>query len=151
MEEKITCKNCNSDNIKFISEPIKIEKNASYLFIIACAFCSIIAVIGFIIMIYSIIKLNEVTAITNGQTVEDLLYAYFNYSIKLKEAQSDILTGIIILFAGLIPLIILLAFHSIAPSFSITTKTKAICKNCGRKWDFKAEREQQHERESIKE
>lgn len=151
MEDKIICKKCESDNIQFVAEPVRIERNTKYIFIIVCTILAILILIGFFMIISSLIHIKNISdeleknlqSSISYKNLEELFASYLTYETTLYNAQLDILTGLIVMFTGFIPLILLLIFHSLAPSFTIQTKTKAICQNCGRKWDFKAEREKQ--------
>lgn len=148
MSNKINCKKCGSNDIHFIAEPIEMEKRTSMILIIGCVLFALLTLVGVFLVIKAFINIQEVTAnLGSAQTIEEGITEFFKYQIELQKAKNGIYTGLIVSAIGLIPLILLLALNYIAPKYDIRTKTKAICQNCGRKWDFKDE----IEKDEIKE
>lgn len=134
MDNNFACKKCNSTNTKIINEPIEIEKNCNYIFIVFFLIFTIISIVGIIITIKSLIELQNVSISTynNEDAVKSLVYYYK----ETKKAQNKIYTGLIIFAVGLLPQFIMAMLHSLATKYSIKNKTKILCLDCRHKINF---------------
>lgn len=132
---KNECPNCQSERTTVINEPVEIEKKCSTAFLIVYTILGIITAIGIIILIKG---LGKITALEEPSTyhkeINEIIVEYFEYQINLQKAEKTLFTSIIFLSLGIIPSIFLLIWQITGSTYTIKTKVKNMCFDCGKKW-----------------